>query len=525
MADQAPDPSVESTDYKAMKDDWRQIADIRAGARAVRARGTTYLPQYEKETTASYKRRLAYTPWRPLFVDALRNLCSKPFTQKVSVNEDASEDIQGKIVDQKTRKRQGGFVDDVDGQGNHLHVFARDTFTNGVAMGLAAILVDYPTMAPGLTVADEKAAGARPYWVQVPAQNIIALYTKVVGGRIVVSHIRIKECVVERSGFEEVERNQIRVLELDDQNRPVWQLWELQKKQGEKAAWVKIADGQITLPEIPVALFFTGERSGNYRVKPPLVDLAVMQIEIYRSLSRKDEIFTYAGSPMLKAVGLNPPAATPILDENGNQTGETPAPQLEVGPKTILFAPPVMEGTQPDWDFIQPDAQNLKAVGEDIDAVTKEFNRLALQPTMPGSGTITATASAIDAAKSHSAIEAWANGLADTLNQAFKFTMEWMKKADTVTVNVHTDFGVDVQGTEEAKVIGDAEKRGVISKKTEREELSRRGILGPNFSEDQEEQRLAEEQQGLEAERDIDPITGEPIKRPDPAEMEEPTLQ
>jgi hypothetical protein len=41
-----------------------------------------------------------------------------------------------------------------------------------------------------------------------------------------------------------------------------------------------------------------------------------------------------------------------------------------------------------------------------------------------------------------------------------------------------------------------------------RAELKRRGILGPDFNEDEEEQRLAEEQQGLQPEQPFDPVSG-----------------
>ena len=41
--------------------------------------------------------------------------------------------------------------------------------------------------------------------------------------------------------------------------------------------------------------------------------------------------------------------------------------------------------------------------------------------------------------------------------------------------------------------------------------MKRRGILGPDFREEDEEQRLAEEQQGLEPEQPFDPVTGNVI--------------
>ncbi len=507
LANDKGSPASESSDYTAMIDDWQMISDIRAGARIVKEAGQKYLPKYEKESNASYTFRLASAPWRPEFVDALRNLCSKPFSKEVDVGPDAPDIVTGKVIDPKTKRRAGGLIDDIDGQGNSLHVFSRDTFTNGVAAGLEAILVDFPTMAADMTLADERASGARPYWVHVPASSIIALYTRVVNGRTIVDHIRIRECVIERDGFAEVLVERVRVFEIDPEtNKPTWQLWTAVVVEG-KAGFELTAAGEITLPEIPIALFFTGERSGNYKVTPPLIDLAVMQMELYRDLSRLDEVLTYAGSPMLKGTGMTPPA--PTRNADGTET----VSQITVGPKTILFAPPAMEGVAPDWDFIQPNAANITALNEHSESLCEDMRRLGLQPMTPKSGNMTATGAAIEGAKSHSAVEVWANGLKDVLEQCMKFTAQWLNLPDTITVSVHTDFGVDVQGTEEMKVIGDMQKRGIVSPKTEREEGVRRGILGPEFDEDEEEQRLAEHEQGqqLAPEKMIDPVTGQPV--------------
>jgi hypothetical protein len=54
------------------------------------------------------------------------------------------------------------------------------------------------------------------------------------------------------------------------------------------------------------------------------------------------------------------------------------------------------------------------------------MRRLGLQPMMPKTGNVTATASGIDAAKGHTAVETWANALKDALEQAFVFTAKWM---------------------------------------------------------------------------------------------------
>lgn len=500
------DPSNPSADYSAMIGDWQLIGDIRAGMSAVKRAGQKYLPKYEKEGQKAYELRLAATPWRPEFVDALRNLCSKPFTKEVTLQGEVPQQIKD-------------LSEDIDGSGNSLHVFSREAFTNGVAAGLEAIYVAYPDAEPAPNLAAEKASGVRPYWVHIQADDILALYTKKINGRDVVTHIRVKECAVTRNKYAETKSERVRVIEFDQAGAVVWRLYELQKDANAQPTWTQIQNGTLTIGVIPVVLYFTGERSGTYCVKPPLIDLANMQLEIYRALSREDEILTFAGSPMLKAKGMNPPQATQTMQMvNGReQFIETPAPEITVGPKTVLFAPPGTEANSTDWDFIQPNAANIKAVSENVDAKINHFRHLALQPSTSDSGRLTATQAAIDASKAHSAIEVWANVLKDALEQAFVFTCMWLKIDATVEVSVHTDFGVDVEGFDEYANLIAMNGNGKLSDDTLWQEGQRRGILGPQFDRDKEPEKIAGDVQGMElngtTEPLTDPVTGKPIKQ------------
>jgi hypothetical protein len=92
-----------------------------------------------------------------------------------------------------------------------------------------------------------------------------------------------------------------------------------------------------------------------------------------------------------------------------------------------------------------------------------------------------------DASKAHSAVEAWARILQDRLNEALAFASQWLGVSDTATVVVNTDFHGDASGVDEAKVLADAQKRQVISKKAEIQELKRGNILGPDYDEDADE--------------------------------------
>lgn len=487
-----PSVATQSAERKAMKDDLELIADVRGGLSAMQKRGGYYLPKYENESPTEYARRVAAAPWRPEFNDSLLSLASKPFSKPVTLPDGTPEPVVK-------------FAEDVDGQGNNIHVFARKLFMAGMADGVSLLIVSYPERTWGPTLADEKAANPKPYWVHVPVEFIIACYTEMKNGKRIINHLRVWESVTERNGFEETIIRQIAVYEPGR-----WQRWREKESNGQPTAeWILHSEGATLrngkVPDrVEAVLFFTGERLGDIRTTPPLRDLAFMQIELYRALSRQDEVLTYAGSPML-GTSLAKPADTTTVS---------------VGPKIVLFGDGGGDsgaGTPP-WAYVQPDAANIKEVRDQVASVIEDMQRLGMQPTITRSGDVSATETSVVAAKAHSALEAWAIGLKDCLEQAFIFTVEWMSAEaqraignKAIAVSVNTDFGVGEMAAAEANVVLTAEKQNIISKKTARDELARRSILGPSFDPSKEDQQIAEEMQGLEPEEDIDPATGDVI--------------
>jgi hypothetical protein len=477
--DKSQDPSTPSLAHEALANDWRMIRTIRAGANAIKDGGQTYLPRFPAESDGEYIRRKASAPWRPEFEDALRSLSSKPFAKDVAIIGNTSPAMLA-------------LAEDIDGQGSNLHVFAKEVFDGGVAMGAHGILVDYPPAPAGRTQAEERAGGIRPYWVSITADDILALRTEQRGGRRVVSYLRIREAGVEVDGFEEK-----RVPKIREITPGAYRVWREEKKVGQdRPEWVLEDEGLMSLQEVPFVFFCTNERKGDQYVLPPLLDLAVMQVELYRAGSNKEQIFTVAGSPMLTANGMAAP-------------GDGSA--IETGPGRVLYAPGA-EGIPTSWAYIQPAAANLKEIREDIAEIISDLRRLAMQPMLPRTGSVTATASGIEAAKAHSTLQAWALSFKDALEQAFVFTAMWMGDSpDTAPeVSVHTDFAVGLYGAEEVRVLHDARKEAQISQETFWAEMQRRGVLGPQFDRSEEAKRLLSENPPFDpgGEMDADQGTG-----------------
>lgn len=482
-------PDTLSDDVDSMQPMWRIIADVLEGHDAIKAAGERYLPRFEKESREKYQRRLKDAPWRPVFPAALESLAAKPFQKPVTLNGTPPAAMQT-------------FAENVDGRGNSLSVFARLLFDEAVAFGPGLFLVDYTrsmqrTDGKPLTLADERAQGLRPYWVLIHPRDVIDVRTEWIRGREVIVHARFFERATIADGFAETIVTRVRVMERDPGGAGArWSLW--QKPTG-GSAWIEIDSGLITIGEVPMVMFHVGKRKGTVSCKPWSYELAHMALEYYRSLARMTECQNFAGWPILAGQGI------------GKPEGED---KITVGPHVTLFAQATGEGN-PRWEMLGPDAALVAEIAKQPERVLEVFNKLALEPTLPKSS-VTATAAGIDNSRAHSAIESWAIALKNALDEGLMFTSKWLAISDATTANVSTDFAALAGGAEEANVLASAQRRGVISAKTERNELRRRSILGPDAPTDEEEEELiAGERQGLDPEYDTDPRTGEPI---DPAD-------
>jgi Domain of unknown function (DUF4055) len=468
-----------SSERAAMEKTWTLIGDITKGAEAARKPSRNYLPKYEAESSDEYTRRLACAPWRPIFADCAATLVAKPFTRDVTLGEGASERMQE-------------FARNVDLQGNNLTVFARKVFADAILYGWTCVLVDFPVMAGAVTIADDLATGARPYFVHVPARDFVALYNKADSAEAMVSHARISETYVQQAGYAEERVNQVRVLEPGK-----WELWEQTASKAPRAssAWELKGSGTIARngkTSVPMAFLRLGEMKGPIECMPPLLDLADMQIELFRALSRKDEVMTFSAAPILKVIGVAAPASP-----------------LETGPRRAIFVPPG-EGNA-EVDYLQPNAANIREIRDDIESIMNDMRRLGMQPMLQKAN-VSVAGTLEDAAKAHSVLQAWAMMLKDTLEQAFVLASEYMGNGEKApTVNVHTDFTAGAESATTITALSAARQRGDISRRTWWQEAQRQNVLSPGFDADEEDKLLAEEGEALEGEEDIDPVTGQPV--------------
>ena len=462
-------PYDKSGDYMAMEEFWRLVADILGGAQSIRAAGERYLPRRETETDADYKSRTAVAPWTPLYDQSVRNIVSKPFEKELT------------LIDGTFSPRVEALVENIDGRGNHLFVFARDVFRNAVDFGVDWIFVDFPRAYQGMTLADERASGARPVWHRVPARRMLAVYEAETAEGTILTHIRIDESSVELVDRLEKLVSRVRVIErlvVDDgldeagnrvrpvrYGNPQWELWESRSE----GAWAIVDEGEMTIDVIPAVPMLTGERlDGSWRLRPPLRDLAYMQITEYQMAANRQRVQDMTGFPMWAVIGMSKP--------------DEPIP---VGPGRMLFVPPV-DGTQLAVQSLEPSGSAGAMLREDLELHRAEMREAGLQPLLPKSGNVTATANALAQAKAHSAVQMWALALKDALEQAFVLTAMWLGEDSSPEVSVFTDFDVETNSVDGLRVVVEMYDKGLVSREATIMEAKRRKILSPEYDEDED---------------------------------------
>jgi hypothetical protein len=309
MATLGPDST--SSDYDAMSPYWTKVQTVLDGADAVRA-NLDMLPRFPAESQEDYDYRRSNAKFTNIFRDIVENLAAKPFAKQLS------------LTDEQASARITELCEDIDGRGNHLHVFASNTFFRGISKAIDWILIDHTKVPAGATVAEEKRLGARPYWVHIPAERLVAIYSDTVGGVEIITHARVLEPTVERDGWGEKEVERVRVFNretvLDPDGRVIsyapatFTLYEkVEQRTGRrtKTVWEIVEEGALSIEIIPLVPFMTGRREeGSWRINPPLRDAVDLQIEHYQQETDLKMARQLACYPTLTGNGVDPPVGS-----------------------------------------------------------------------------------------------------------------------------------------------------------------------------------------------------------------------
>lgn len=266
--------------------------------------------------------------------------------------------------------------------------------------------------------------------------------------------------------------NTLPVLQVRVLKRDVFEVWQPVQVEGagqREAVWQVVDAGPNTLGKIPLVPFYA-LRTGFMTSRPPLLDLAYMNVEHWQSSSDQRSILHTARVPLLAVM-----------------TDDTDF-SVTAGAKAALRLP---VGSDAKW--VETTGHAIAAGRQDLLDLEERMSQLGAELIQKQMSRQSATQSQILSNQSESKLGAMAQGLEDALNIALYYWAQWIGEPDGGTVEVYQDFGVNMADNTTETTLLQATVAGKLSDETFFSELQRRGTINSDLDYETERQRLAEQ--------------------------------
>lgn len=455
------------------RDEWRMLDALMGGTKTMRAAGEALLPKWPGEEGAAYTSRLNSSTLYNVFKRTISVLEAKPFSSPPTID-GADAEITS-------------WLDDVDMQGRNLVSFGKEVMRTGLTKGLAHILVDFPRVDPGATLADERAIGARPYFVSVKPEQVLSWFAQRINGAQRLTSVTLQfyryeprtELLVEG----DVKRVEQRLVITRGEGSCPWTLYE-QTVDGK--GWEAKDEGAFTVTEIPLVTFYA-ERIDFMVARPPLLDLAYLNVQHWQSSSDQDNILHVARVPILFGAGFE--------EGDGITVGAASAVRTNNSQATLTYVEHTGAAVEAGRTSLQDIEARMSALGADL---------LLKRQT----GDKTATEAALEGASATCDLAAMVEALEDAFNLGLEFMAEYSKKPKAGTVTLFKDFAVDALGANDLDTLIRLNSIGALSAKTLIEEAKRRKLLSDEVTYE-DEQATLDEETTVSVERSMQRAAGE----------------
>jgi hypothetical protein len=425
---QVSDPN---TAWYAQEPHWILIEDLMGGTYGMRKKHRRYLPQEPRELDESYDNRLARSVCPPYY-QRLERMLAGMLTRKPVRLEDTSDSITEQLFD-------------VDMQGNDLNVWTYETARKLVRYGHVGTLVDAPT------------DGGRPYWVTYTPRQILGWRTEPKDGQQALSMLRLSETVTVPDGeYGEKAVQQIRLLTPGG--------YQLHQK-GDDGEFRITDEGTTSLSEIPFSVAYSN-RVGYLESRPPLEDIAELNLKTYQVQSDLDNILHISCIPMLAFFGF--PSA---------------AEEVSAGPGEAIAFP--AEGKA---EYIEPRGTSFDYQFKRLEQIAAQINELGLSAVLGQKlSAETAEAKRIDRSQGDSTMMVVAQNVQDMIDNCLQYHAQYLGQAAAAgSCFVNRDFIGARLEPQEIQSLLQLYTAGTITQETLLRQLSDGEVLGDDFNVDEE---------------------------------------
>jgi hypothetical protein len=420
-----------NTAWFAQEAHWILIEDLMQGTFGMRQKHRRYLPQEPRELDESYDNRLARSVCPPYY-QRLERLLAGMLTRKPVRLVDTSDAIREQLFD-------------TDLNGNDLNVWTYETARKMVRYGHIGTLVDAP------------ADGGRPYWVNYTPRQILGWRTEANEGKQQLTMLRLQEVASVPDGeYGEKLVQQVRVLTPGE--------YQIHQKD-DKGDFRMIDEGRTSLSEIPFSIAYSN-RTGFMESRPPLEDIAELNLKIYQIQSDLDNQLHISAVPMLAFYGF-----------------PSSAEEVSAGPGEAIAFP--AEGRA---EYIEPGGTSFQYQFQRLEQLASQINELGLSAVLGQKLTAeTAEAKRINRSQGDSTMMVIAQNMQDMIDNCLQFHAQYLGQNEAAgSCHVNRDFMGTRLDPQEINSLLQLYTAGTITQETLLQQLSDGEVLGDDFDVEEE---------------------------------------
>lgn len=463
--------------YAAALSRWQRCRDCYEGGDAVKARGAEYLPSLDGMTAGEYA---AYRLRADFYGATARTV----------------DGLAGAVLRKEPAVKAPDAVvphlSDVTSEGVPLGSFAKLLIEQDLCVGRAGILVDLPAI---------EQTEARPYWVAYRAEQIVNWRTAIRRGRKILKLVVLRETTTEPDGvdpFVSTSVVQYRVLELlpSANGTDVYTVTVWRKVKTSDGASEEFVPGEAITPKRRGATLdflpfvFVGPSGITTDIeKPPLLDLADLNLSHYRSSADLERARFFTSSPTPYICGFNG-AGVSMADPTNAEGRPASTPVYRIGSAVA-------------WTFQSAETKvgMLEYTGQGLSALRDALKDKQEQMSVLGARLLEAPKSDAEAAATvrmrHAGDESVLKKLTTAVDQALTQALRWHvwwsgidASQDEVAVTLNTDFlGVVISPELVSKLLLSLQA-GEISSRTFYFNLTRAELTRPGVSFEQEHEEI-----------------------------------
>jgi len=461
-------------EFEQMRTRWKACRDTSEGEHAVHAAADEYLPRLSREANDEYARRKAMTPFFNATWRTIAGLQGMMFRKPPKV------ELPSALAD---------FQKDVDLGGTPLFSFTQEIVEEALTVGRVGVLVDYPQVEPGLTLADRQSRNLRAMMCTYKAESIYNWRTQRIDGQLKLTQVRLTE-------EEEVPDG-----EFDVKCEPRWRVLDLVDGKYRQRLYKKDAKGldeqvgQDVFPQmngaplnfIPFVIIGV-DCVGTDVDAPPLIDLVTTNLHHYRQATSYERGCFFSGLPTMFVSGVE--ARGPEEASNEIAIG---------GPVANLLPNPDSKA------YYVEVVSKFEALRTNLEDKKREMAILGARMLEGGKASGGGVEAAETVARRQSGEESVLSNMAQTVSEGLERALNWVARwegvAETCTLQLNRDFLPTPMSAQELSALVTAWQNGAISSETLFDNLKAGEIIDDDDDFEEEQAKITADGLNLAAQQ------------------------